>query len=140
MIKIEFGSLTALTEFCLEWIEQTGAARHLKVKPEPAELPFSPGSVQKPTENVNKHTENINKPAEIVNKPGKTVNKPAENAPVPDEKFRVKVRSVLAALNKKTGKNTAAALIAETGFSRLTDVPLEALPELLKKAEEAMNG
>lgn len=28
MIKIEVGSITALTEFCLEWIEMTGAAKY----------------------------------------------------------------------------------------------------------------
>lgn len=55
------------------------------------------------------------------------------------EDFRVEVRKTLAALNKLQAGNPAKALIAETGYKRLTDVPLELLPGLMQKAEEAMN-
>lgn len=55
------------------------------------------------------------------------------------EEFRVEVRKTLAALNKLQTGNPAKALIAETGYKRLTDVPLEALPGLMEKAKEAMN-
>lgn len=53
---------------------------------------------------------------------------------------RAEVRRILAGLNKKTGTNVASSLIAELGCKRLTDVPKEKLPELLKKAEEALSA
>ena len=53
---------------------------------------------------------------------------------------RAEVRRILAGLNKKTGTNVASSLIAEFGCKRLTDVPKEKLPKLLKKAEEALNA
>ena len=71
---------------------------------------------------------------------------PAEPEKAPEEvkteiteDFRVEVRKTLAALNKLQAGNPAKALIAETGYKRLTDVPLELLPGLMQKAEEAMN-
>lgn len=60
-------------------------------------------------------------------------------APEISEDYRVEVRKTLAALNKLQTGNPAKALIAETGYKRLTDVPLEALPGLMEKAKEAMN-
>ena len=57
-----------------------------------------------------------------------------------DESYRVKVRGVLAALNKKTGKNTATELIKGFNAAKLTDVALEDLPALMKQAEEALNA
>ena len=53
---------------------------------------------------------------------------------------RAEVRKVLAALNKREGKNRAAELIAAEGFKKLTDVPDEALGRILQKAEELLNG
>nr|DAH43195.1 MAG TPA: hypothetical protein [Caudoviricetes sp.] len=64
---------------------------------------------------------------------------PEEEAPV-DESFRVKVRKTLAALNKKTGKNTASELIHGFGVAKLTEVELKDLPALMQKAEEALNA
>lgn len=61
-------------------------------------------------------------------------------APKVTEDFRVEVRKTLAALNKVQAGNPAKALIAEIGYKRLTDVPLEALPGLMEKAKEAMNN
>lgn len=57
-----------------------------------------------------------------------------------DESLRVEVRKMLATLNKMQTGNPAKQLIAATGYKRLTDVPLELLPDLRKKAEEALNN
>ena len=61
-------------------------------------------------------------------------------APKITEDFRIEVRKTLAALNKVQTSNPAKALIAEIGYKRLTDVPLELLPGLMEKAKEAMNN
>lgn len=53
---------------------------------------------------------------------------------------RVAVRKLLAALNKKTGTNTASRLIADLGFDKLTNVPDDRLAELQTKAEEALKN
>ena len=66
--------------------------------------------------------------------------KKAEKAEKIDESYRVKVRGVLAALNKKTGKNTATELIKGFNAAKLTDVALKDLPALMKQAEEALNA
>ena len=58
--------------------------------------------------------------------------------PVLDENFRLNVRKALASLNKMKTGNPAKKLIEATGYKRLTEVPLELLPDLLEKAEEAM--
>lgn len=63
-----------------------------------------------------------------------------ETAPAITEDFRVEVRKAMGDLNKKTGKNTAKKLIAEIGYTRLTDVPLEKLPELMDKVKEAADA
>lgn len=55
-----------------------------------------------------------------------------------DENYRLKVRKALASLNKMKTGNPAKKLIEATGYKRLTEVPLELLPGLLEKAEEAM--
>lgn len=60
--------------------------------------------------------------------------------PAVTEDFRIEVRKTLAALNKVQTGNPAKALIAEIGYKRLTDVPLELLPGLMEKAKEAMNN
>lgn len=65
---------------------------------------------------------------------------PFEEKPKIDESFRLEVRRKLAALNKLETGNPAKKLIAETGYKRLTDVPLDLLPGLMEKAEEAMNN
>lgn len=58
----------------------------------------------------------------------------------PDEDYRLKVRAKLAKLNKQAGNNKAKELIQGFGVERLTDVSLEDLPELMKRAEEALNA
>lgn len=65
--------------------------------------------------------------------------KPAEAV---TEDFRVEVRKILAKLNKATTKSTAGDLIESMGVStrKLSDVPLEDLPALMKKAKEAFNA
>lgn len=57
-----------------------------------------------------------------------------------DESLRVEVRKMLATLNKMQTGNPAKQLIAATGYKRLTDVPLELLPELMEKTKEALNN
>jgi hypothetical protein len=51
-----------------------------------------------------------------------------------DESYRVEVRKTLAALNKKTGENTASQLIKGYGVDKLTEVPLDKLQDLMEKA------
>lgn len=84
---------------------------------EPTDVPFVPTAVTEP------------EPAET-----------PETAPAITEDFRVEVRKALATLNKMQTGNPAKALIAETGYKRLTDVPLDLLPGLMDKAKEAMNN
>lgn len=57
-----------------------------------------------------------------------------------DESVRLEVRKTLATLNKMQTGNPAKQLIEKTGYKRLTDVPLELLPDLKKAAEEALNN
>lgn len=63
-----------------------------------------------------------------------------EKAPAVTEDFRVEVRKALAKLNKQTGKNTAKELITGIGYTKLTNVPLEKLPELMEKVKEAADA
>lgn len=58
----------------------------------------------------------------------------------PSEDLRIELRKMLATLNKMQTGNPAKQLIAATGYKRLTDVPLELLPDLMKRAEEALNN
>lgn len=51
-----------------------------------------------------------------------------------DESYRVEVRKTLAALNKKTGENTASQLIKGYGVDKLTEVPLDKLQDLHEQA------
>ena len=71
---------------------------------------------------------------------GEPQNAVEAKAPAVTEDFRIEVRKTLAALNKVQTGNPAKALIAEIGYKRLTDVPLELLPGLMEKAKEAMNN
>lgn len=77
---------------------------------------------------------------DLAQKVADVVTPPEEATPEVDESYRVEVRKKLAELNKKQTGNPAKALIAETGYKRLTDVPLYLLPDLMKKAEEALDG
>lgn len=71
-----------------------------------------------------------------------------KTAPAPekvDESYRVQVRQVLAELNAQArragdGKKPAQEIIHGMGFDKLTDVPLDRLPELMAKAKEATDG
>ena len=56
--------------------------------------------------------------------------KPAEpEKPAVDH---VAARKAMAALNKAAGENIARKLVSEFGYSRLTDMPAEKLPELME--------
>lgn len=93
--------------------------------------PIIPDTGKKPAETAQEE------PAEIrTEDPAPFEEKPQEIT----EEYRVEVRKALATLNKMQTGNPAKALIAETGFKRLTDVPLEMLPDLMSKAQEAMNN
>jgi len=59
-------------------------------------------------------------------------------APTATEADRVKVRQLLAKLNKAAGKNKAREIIQGLGYDKLTDVPLEDLPKLLELTEGAL--
>ena len=65
---------------------------------------------------------------------------PAPEAPAVTEDFRVEVRKAMAKLNKQTGQNTAKDLITAIGFTKLSEVPLELLPELMERVKEAANA
>ena len=78
-------------------------------------------------------------PAPVEEEPEKLPAEPEEAKTEITEDFRMEVRKTLAALNKLQAGNPAKQLVAETGFKRLTDVPLEMLPGLMQKAEEAMD-
>ncbi len=90
--------------------------------------------------------ESAKKTAEIINRAEakEEAEKKAKPAPAPepevDESYRVEVRKVLAALNKKTGENTASKLIKEFGVDKLTDVKLADLPALMAKAKEVRDA
>ena len=79
-------------------------------------------------------------PAEEETKDSAPFEEKPQEGPKITEEYRVEVRKALATLNKMQTGNPAKALIAETGFKRLTDVPLDMLPDLMKKAQEAMNN
>lgn len=79
-------------------------------------------------------------PAEIKTEDHAPVEEKPQEGPKITEEYRVEVRKALATLNKMQTGNPAKALIAETGYKRLTDVPLDMLPDLMKKAQEAMNN
>ena len=60
--------------------------------------------------------------------------KPEKPVAKVDESYRVEVRKTLAALNKKTGENTASQLIKTYGVDKLTEVPLDKLQGLMEQA------
>lgn len=115
-ITVQFDSLE-------EFQEHMNQQASIRIEPLPVEKQPDPTPVEEEQEKL---------PAE----PEKA---PEEAKTEITEDFRVEVRKTLAALNKLQAGNPAKQLIAETGFKRLTDVPLELLPGLMQKAEEAMN-
>lgn len=130
----------------LEEAQKVKAAEEAKQETaqEPQEAPKAP-KAKKATPKTEKAQDEAPAKAE---EPAKAEPEPDEKAPAAEEApaeeitedFRIQVRKTLAALNKKTGKNTASELIADIGATRLADVPLADLPGLMKKAEEVLNG
>ncbi len=94
-------------------------------------------SAQKTSDIINKAEAKIEAEAKA-DKP-KPAPKQADKPEV-DESYRVEVRKVLAALNKKTGENTASKLIKELGKEKLTEVALSDLPGLMAKAQEQLDA
>ena len=111
-ITVQFDSLAEFQEHMI----QQGPHVQIQIEPDPAPVEEEPEKL----------------PAE----PEKA---PEEAKTEITEDFRVEVRKTLAALNKLQAGNPAKQLIAETGYKRLTDVPLELLPSLMQKAKEAMD-
>lgn len=103
------------------WREVSAPAEEKKAEPvkkEP-EVPFEEGPMPAPN-------------------PAPEPEKKAE-APAVSESMRTTIRKALADLNKKAGENVAKALINQAGYKKLTDIPLEKLPELadlIKEKEE----
>ena len=92
-----------------------------------------------PKASATKVVETMKKAAEP--EPKQEEPKAEQEAPKITEDFRVEVRKLLAKVNKQTGTNTASDMIKEiTGKDKLTQVPLEMLPELKKRAEEVLNA
>lgn len=60
--------------------------------------------------------------------------KPAEEKAAPEKPAvdHVAARKAMAALNKAAGENIARKLVSAFGYSRLTDMPAEKLPELME--------
>lgn len=116
-ITVQFDSLA---EFQEHMIQRAG----IMIEPTPVEKQPDPAPVEEEPKKLPAEPEEVPEEAET---------------PAVTEDFRVEVRKTLAALNKLQAGNPAKALIAETGYKRLTDVPLELLPGLMQKAEEAMN-
>lgn len=80
------------------------------------------------------------KQAEVKAEPAPEPETAQADTPEVDEKYRVEVRKTLAALNKKTGENTASKLIKDLGKDKLTDVALSDLPALMAKAKELLDA
>lgn len=70
------------------------------------------------------------KPAEPV-KATEEKASPKPEAPAEKAVDHVAARKAMAALNKAAGENIARKLVSAFGYSRLTDVPAEKLPELM---------
>lgn len=116
-----------------------GAPAVAKVQPEAPVLTACHEELHRIAQEVAQNTqESAQKPQESAQNTQESAQKPQESAPEP-VKIET-VRKALADLNKKTGKNLAKELIGQLGYSRLTDVPQEKLPELLAKAEEVLNA
>lgn len=62
----------------------------------------------------------------------------AEPVADPDLPTKQEVRSRLAALSAKYEKLNVAEIMSEMGFTRLSDIPAERYPELLRLADEAV--
>ena len=118
-ITVQFDSLKEFQEHMI----QQGPHVQIHIEPLPVEKQPDPAPVEEEPEKL----------------PAEPEEAPEEVKTEITEDFRVEVRKTLAALNKLQAGNPAKQLIAETGFKRLTDVPLEMLPGLMQKAEEAMN-
>lgn len=58
--------------------------------------------------------------------------KPTPVKPAEKPADHVAARKAMAALNKAAGENIARKLVSAFGYSRLTDMPVEKLPELLE--------
>ena len=89
--------------------------------PKPPAEPVKPAEPEKPAEEK-----------AVPEKPAEPV-KPAEpEKPAKPAVDHVAARKALAALNKAAGENIARKLVSAFGYSRLTDMPAEKLPELME--------
>lgn len=154
-ITVEFNSLQELNDFCngvaiapalvskagQSAAEGAAGVAEPSQKAAKAEKPTkSTPKAEKPQDKAQEEPQRApqEEPQGAPAEPAKT-EEPAQ-VPKVDENYRVQVRKTLAALNKKTGKNTASELIQGFGVEKLTGVAFEDLPALMAKAEEALNA
>lgn len=124
-ITVEFDSLEEFQKYITAGTAASIPAKEISGSPAPEKAEEMP---EKPAE----------KPQEAPAEEKAEDSAPFEETPKIDESYRLEVRRELAALNKLQTGNPAKALIMETGYKRLTDVPLDLLPGLMEKAKEAM--
>ena len=149
-ITLEFDSLDDLYDQLdrfLGWSREMGTKQ-----PKSKAVPFTEAvdhaelnaTTKRTTEIINKAEKKIEEEekTEAEEAPANVAN--VANVPEVNEDFRVEVRRVLAELNsiakQNGGGKPAQELIKGMGFQRLTDVPLDKLPELMTKAKEALDG
>lgn len=130
-------SFDSFEEFCAEIGKY--AARIKPKKPElvPVEEVAEVLKEQEATEKAKPAPKKAEKP---VPAPAADPDPAPAATPAVDESYRVALRKKLHDLNTAKGKNVAITLINALGYKSIGDMPLEVLPELDKKVEEAANA
>lgn len=136
-ITVEFDSLAEIDKFCNNvYITPLAAAVREEEKKQKAEETKEPKKEKKKVEEPKSEPESVKE--DLV-----APEEPKADAPEIDaDKLKVELRKLLAAVNKKTGTNTASTWIKDiAGKAKLTEIDdAEALVALKEKAEEALNG
>lgn len=133
-ITVEFDSLAEIDKFCNNiYITPLAAAVREEEKAQEA---------KEPKKEEKKVEEPKSEPEPAKEEPV-APEAPKTDAPEVDvDKLKVELRKLLAAVNKKTGTNTASTWIKDiAGKAKLTEIDdAEALVALKTKAEEGLNG
>lgn len=136
-ITVEFDSLAEIDKFCNNvYIIPLAAAVREEEKQQKAEEAKESKKEKKKVEEPKSEPEPVK--GEVA-----APEEPKADAPEVDvDKLKVELRKLLAAVNKKTGTNTASTWIKDiAGKSKLTEIDdAEALVALKAKAEEELNG
>ena len=143
-ITVEFNSLQEINDFCAGVFIAPGLAQAAREQCEAAEEAPKKAEVKKSSPKAEKAQEEAQTIAEEPSVSTETV---AEAKPEPEKAPTeivkpAELRKLLAAVNKKTGTNTASQWIKElTGKEKLTEVtdPAE-LSKLAAKAKEVLNA